>query len=163
MDEVGCYVAFPEVRNVILITTALAVALIYWLAKAVRSRRERRAARAVISVRTGARRRQGMRDLMATRPTAPFTVFYRTASGEGGFICRSCALHRSDLFPRASDAFAVATQHLNLCRAAVRHRPVEGSAIIDGVMHAAVLREGIMILAVDAVFNTAPMPVRVVV
>lgn len=58
MDEVGCYVAFPEVRNVILITTALAVALIYWLAKAVRSRR---------------RGRVVMTDVMATRPTAAGT------------------------------------------------------------------------------------------
>jgi len=103
-----------------------------------------------------------MTENIAQRPTAPFTVFYRTVTGEGVFICRSCAVHRSDIFPRAPDAFAVAAQHLNLCRAALRHRPVEGSAIIDGVTHAAVLREGIMILAVRPVFSAAPFPVRVV-
>ena len=103
-----------------------------------------------------------MLEIIASRPTAPFLVFYRTVTGEGGFSCRSCALHRNGTFPRLSDAFAIAAQHLNLCRAAVRHRPVEGSAIIDGAMHATVLREGIMILAVDTVFRAAPTPVRVV-
>ncbi len=103
-----------------------------------------------------------MNDTIATRPTAPFTVMYRAASGEGGFVCRKCSVHRSGIFARLSDPFAVAAQHLNLCRAAVRHRPVEGTAIIDGVMHAVVLREGIMILAVDSVFRVAPLPIRVV-
>jgi hypothetical protein len=103
-----------------------------------------------------------MSDAIATRPTAPFTVFYRTATGEGGFICRLCSIHRNDVFPVVSDAFAVAAQHLNLCRAVLRHRPVEGTALIDGATHAVVLREGIMILAVDAVFNAVPFPVRVI-
>ena len=97
-----------------------------------------------------------------SRPTAPFTVYYRTATGEGGFACRACAVHRTDTFPRAADAFAVATQHLNLCRASVRHRPVEGSAIIDGTLHTVVLREGIMILAVGSVFQSAPAPMRLI-
>jgi len=103
-----------------------------------------------------------MNESIAARPTAPFTVFYRTATGEGGFICRSCPVHRNDAFARLGDAFAAAAQHLNLCRAAVRHRPVEGSAIIDGVMHGVVLRDGIMILALDTVFRAAPAPIRVV-
>src|SRR5206468_2074251 len=103
---------------------------------------------------------------IATRPTAPFAVFYRTGTGEGrlrlprgGFACRSCAVRRNDIFPRVSDAFAVAVQRLNLCRGAVRHWPVEGSAIIDGTMHAVVLREGVMIFALDGVFDVAPFPV----
>ena len=103
-----------------------------------------------------------MIDSISSRPTAPFLVFYRTATGEGGFICHCCDFHRNGIFPRLSDTFAVAAQHLNLCRAAVRHRPVEGSAIIDGTTHATVLRDGIMILAVDSVFRAAPNPVRVV-
>ena len=103
-----------------------------------------------------------MSESIESRPTAPYTIFFRNVTGEGGFNCRSCGERRHGTYARVSDAFAVAAQHLNLCRAAVRHRPVEGNAILDGVMHAVVLREGIMVLAVDAVFHTAPTPVRVV-
>jgi hypothetical protein len=103
-----------------------------------------------------------MTESIASRPTAPFTVFYRTATGDGGFICHACPFQRNGTFPRYSDAFAVAAQHLNVCRGAVRHRPVEGDAILDGDMHTVVLREGIMVLAVDAVFRAAPAPLRLV-
>jgi hypothetical protein len=140
MNEVGCYVAFPGVRDAILIATGLLLAMIFLLARFMRERREWTQVTSPIPIR----RKASMTENIAARPTAPFTVFYRTATGEGVFICRSCAVHRSDIFPRAADAFAVAAQHLNLCRAGLRHRPVEGSAIIDGVTHAAVLREGIM-------------------
>ncbi len=101
-------------------------------------------------------------DIVATRPTAPFTVYYRMETGEGGFVCRTCSVYRNAEFARISDPFAAAAQHLNLCRAGLRHRPVEGSAIINGVTHGVVLREGIMILALDTVFRAAPLPVRVV-
>jgi hypothetical protein len=96
------------------------------------------------------------------RDTAPFTIFYRTASGEGGYGCQTCGDRRHDRFPRVSDAFAVAAQHLNLCRAALSHRPVEGAAIIDGVLHAVVLRDGIMVLALETVFHSVPGAARVV-
>jgi hypothetical protein len=97
-----------------------------------------------------------------TRATAPFVVFYRTLTAEGGYTCETCGMRRHDSFARAADAFAAAAQHLNLCRAALRHRPIEGSAIIDGTKHAAVLRKGIMILALEPVFAAAPWPVRVI-
>jgi len=97
-----------------------------------------------------------------TRETAPFTVFYRTSSGEGGYSCDTCGTRRHDTFPRVADAFAAATQHLNLCRGALAHRPLEGSAIIDGAKHGAVLREGIMILALNPVFANSEKPVRVI-
>jgi hypothetical protein len=87
------------------------------------------------------------------RPTAPFTVFYRAASGEGGFACRTCAARRHGNFDRVSDVFAVATQHLNLCRVALRGRPLEGVAILDGAAHGLVLREGLMIVALPTVFD----------
>jgi hypothetical protein len=96
-----------------------------------------------------------------TRGTTPFTIFYRTASGEGGFKCEACNLRRHDAFPRAADAFAVAAQHLNICRAALRHRPVEGVAYIDGATHGVVLRDGIMTLALDTTFDSASRPRRV--
>ncbi|HVR38003.1 MAG TPA: hypothetical protein VMU84_02840 [Thermoanaerobaculia bacterium] len=103
-----------------------------------------------------------MPEEIASRPTAPFTIFYRTATGEGGFTCSTCGMHRHDVFARASDVFAVCTQHLNLCRGALRHRPIEGTAILDGAPHGVVLREGFMILALDSVFASAPRPARVV-
>lgn len=102
-----------------------------------------------------------MNDITA-RLTAPFTIFYRTLTGDGGFACSTCGTRRHDAFARASDAFAVAGQHLNICRSALRHRPVEGTAILDGTMHAVVLREGIMVLALYTVFASAPNPARVV-
>lgn len=74
------------------------------------------------------------------REAPPFTVFYRRASGEGGFACGTFTARIHGCFPRMSDAFAAATQHLNLCRDALHHRPLEGAAIIDGVKHAVVLR-----------------------
>lgn len=103
-----------------------------------------------------------MNTSITARPTAPFTVFYRRLSGEGGFICDSCHERRHDAFARASDAFAVAAQHLNVCRGALQHRPVEGTAILDGKKHGVVLRNGIMILALPSVFHSAPYPARVV-
>ncbi len=96
------------------------------------------------------------------RPSAPFTIFYRTATGEGGFTCQTCGARRHDAFPRASDAFAVAAQHLNVCRAALSHRPVEGIAIIDGTLQVAVLRDGVMVLTVDTVFHSESRAVRVI-
>ena len=96
------------------------------------------------------------------RDSAPFTIFYRTSSGEGGYTCQTCNSRRHDTFPRASDAFAVAAQHLNVCRAALSHRPVEGAAIVDGDMHAVVLRDGIMVLAMKTLFRNASSAVRVV-
>lgn len=96
------------------------------------------------------------------RPTAPFTVFYRDATGEGGFGCETCSMRQQGVYLRASDAIAVASQHLNLCRGALRHRPVEGTAIIDGETFGAVLREVLMIVALPTVFaGAAPHPVRV--
>jgi hypothetical protein len=103
-----------------------------------------------------------MTEAVTTRATAPFTVFYRTISGEGGYSCQTCNVRRHDSFPRAADAFAVAAQHLNVCRAALRHRPLEGTALLDGATHAVVLRDGIMILALNTVFETSPRPRRVV-
>lgn len=103
-----------------------------------------------------------MPELITQRPTAPFVIFYRTASGEGGFSCQRCSVSRSDSFSRASDVFAVAAQHLNICRSAMRHRPIEGTAIIDGRAQAAVLREGILVVSLKTVFRAGPLPVRVV-
>lgn len=97
-----------------------------------------------------------------SRETAPFTIFYRTASGEGGYTCETCGARRHDNFPRAADAFAVAGQHLNLCRAALSHRPVEGTAIVDGALQTVILRDGIMVLTVDSVFKSASPAVRVI-
>lgn len=100
---------------------------------------------------------------LRTRPTAPFTIFYRTLSADGGYACHTCSARRHDTFPRASDVFAVAAQHLNLCRAALRHRPVEGTAIIDGVTHGVVLRESILLLTLHSVFEPGgAAPARVV-
>lgn len=101
-------------------------------------------------------------DLLNTRGTAPFTVFYRTQTGEGGYVCQTCNARRHDVFPVVADAFAVAAQHLNLCRAALRHRPVEGQAFLDGTTHAVVLRDGIMVLALHTVFAAGPNPMRVI-
>lgn len=92
-------------------------------------------------------------NIVASRPTAPFTIYYRTLSGEGAYHCGVCEMRRHDRFARVSDVFAAATQHLNLCRGALRHRPVEGSAVIDGEMHGVVLREGIMIVALPTLFR----------
>lgn len=97
-----------------------------------------------------------------SRGTAPFTIFYRTVTGEGGFSCATCNVRRHDTFPRAADVFAVATQHLNICRSALSHRPVEGTALLDGNLHGVVLREGVMVLALNTVFDSAPMAARVV-
>ena len=97
-----------------------------------------------------------------SRETAPFTIFYRTNTGEGGYSCETCGARRHDNFPRASDAFAVAAQHLNLCRAALSHRPVEGSAIVDGALQTVILRDGIMVLTVDTVFKSDSPAVRVI-
>lgn len=97
------------------------------------------------------------------RATAPFNVFYRKATSEGGFGCETCGTRQHGVYLRASDAIAVATQHLNLCRGALRHRPIEGTAIIDGETFGAVLREGLMIVALPTVFAAAPRPIRVVV
>jgi len=99
---------------------------------------------------------------MTMRDTAPFTIFYRTVSGEGGFTCQTCGIRRHDTFPRVTDAFAVAAQHLNVCRAALSHRPVEGTAIVDGVMRAVVLRDGIMVLSLETVFESVPGAARVI-
>ena len=97
------------------------------------------------------------------RDTAPFTIFYRTVTGEGGYTCQTCGARRHDTFPRVSDAFAVAAQHLNVCRAALSHRPVEGTAIIDGALQIVVLRDGVMVLTVDTVMKSDSRAVRVVV
>jgi hypothetical protein len=99
---------------------------------------------------------------ITTRGIEPFTIFYRTVTGEGGFSCQACNVRRHDVFPRAADVFAVATQHLNVCRGDLRHRPVEGTALLDGNTHGVVLREGIMILALNTVFDSAPKALRVV-
>jgi hypothetical protein len=96
------------------------------------------------------------------RDSAPFTIFYRTSSGEGGYTCQTCNCRRHDTFPRATDAFAVAAQHLNVCRAALSHRPVEGVAIVDGAKRDVVLRDGIMVLAMETVFRSTSSAVRVV-
>src|SRR5258708_17084555 len=101
-------------------------------------------------------------DISAIRGTAPFRIFTGTMAGEGGFACHACNVRRHDAFARAADVFAVAAQHLNLCRGDLRHRPVEGVALIDGSTHGVVLREGIMILALNTVFEAAPRPARVV-
>src|SRR5687767_5112068 len=109
--------------------------------------------------------RAGFSDLLSyphfmNRLTAPFTVFYRRASGEGGYACETCSARRHGTFERMSDVFAAATQHLDLCRGALRHRPVEGTAIIDGNRQAAILRAEIMIVTMNTVFRVAPQPVR---
>jgi hypothetical protein len=99
---------------------------------------------------------------LTSRPTASFTIFFRTTSGEGGYLCHTCGASCADQFARIGHAFAVANQHLSLCRAAVRHRPLEGSAVIDGKKHAVVLRDGMMIVALDSVFRAGPSPMRVI-
>lgn len=96
------------------------------------------------------------------RLTAPFAIFFRSATGEACFACRACEMRRHDIFASVRDAFAVAAQHLNLCRGALRHRPVEGVAVIDGREHGVVLRNGVMILALQTVFEASPCPVCVV-
>jgi hypothetical protein len=96
------------------------------------------------------------------RPTAPFAIFYRSVTGESCFACHACAIRRHDTFTSVRDAFAVAAQHLTLCRGAMLHRPVEGVAFIDGREHGLVLREGFMILALPSAFETSPRLVRVV-
>jgi hypothetical protein len=101
-------------------------------------------------------------ELLSSRPTAPFTIFYRTLTGDGGYTCQTCNTRRHDAFPRASDAFAVAAQHLNICRGALRNRPVEGTAILDGSTHGVVLRDGLMVLAMTPVFASSANAVRVV-
>lgn len=97
------------------------------------------------------------------RPTAPFAIFYRSATGETCFVCHACEMRRHDIFASVRDAFAVAAQHLNICRGALQHRPVEGIAVLDGREHGVVLRNGFMILALGTVFEASPRPVRVVV
>ncbi|HKR63450.1 MAG TPA: hypothetical protein VJZ00_06930 [Thermoanaerobaculia bacterium] len=101
-------------------------------------------------------------DTIRTRPTAPFAIFHRTLSGEGGFSCETCGVRRHGTFPRAADVFAVAAQHLGLCRGAVRNRPIEGTAILDGATHGVVLRDAVMILALPTVFATGRSAMRVV-
>ncbi len=98
---------------------------------------------------------------ISSRPTAPFTIFHRAVSTDGGYTCESCGTRRHGNFFRVSDLFAIATQHLNLCRGSVRNRPVEGLAILDGVTHGVVLRDGVMILALHSVFGNDPGAVRV--
>ena len=83
-------------------------------------------------------------------------------TGEGGYSCEVCRTRRHGTFLRASDVFAIAAQHLNLCRGAVRNRPVEGVAILDGATHGVVLRDGVMILALHTVFASSGSAVRVV-
>jgi hypothetical protein len=94
------------------------------------------------------------------RETAAFTIFFRSVSGEGGYGCGTCGEHRHDTFRRLNDVFAIANQHMSICRAVLRHRPVEGTAIVDGRAYAVVLRDGLMILALPTVFETSPYPVR---
>jgi hypothetical protein len=96
------------------------------------------------------------------RDSAPFTIFYRTSTGDGGYACQTCGNRRHDTFPRAADVFAVAAQHLNVCRAALSHRPVEGEAILDGAKRGVVLRDGIMVLSMETVFHSVPGAARVV-
>jgi len=98
----------------------------------------------------------------ATRPTAPFTVFHRSATGEGGYRCQTCGSFRADTFPQQTDAFAVALQHLSICRSLLRHRPVEGVAILDGKAHGVVLRDGFMLMTLDTVFATGSNAVRLI-
>lgn len=99
---------------------------------------------------------------MHDRPTAPFTVFHRAMTGEGGFSCRRCGVLRHGSFGRVSDAFAVATQHLLICRADLQGRLLEGTAILDGRTHAAILREGIMLVSLEPVFATGQSAVRLI-
>ncbi|MDP9194281.1 MAG: hypothetical protein M3P06_21505 [Acidobacteriota bacterium] len=99
---------------------------------------------------------------ISSRPTAPFTIFHRSMTGEGGYSCETCGTRRHGTFLRASDAFAIAAQHLNLCRGALRNRPIEGVAILDGSSHGVVLREGVMTLALHTVFASSRSAVRVV-
>lgn len=99
--------------------------------------------------------------MVHVRDTAAFTIFFRHLSGEGGYACGKCGERRHDTFPRLSDVFAVTNQHLSICRASLRHRPVEGTAIVDGRAYAVVLREGLMLLALPTVFREAsPYPMR---
>jgi hypothetical protein len=101
-------------------------------------------------------------ELISSRPTAPFTIFHRSMTGEGGYSCETCRSRRHGTFVRASDTFAIAAQHLNLCRGALRNRPIEGVAILDGTTHGVVLRDGVMVLALHTVFATSGSAVRVV-
>jgi hypothetical protein len=101
-------------------------------------------------------------ELLSSRPTAPFTIFHRSMTGDGGYSCETCGTRRHGTFLRTSDTFAIAAQHLNLCRGALRNRPVEGLAILDGSSHGVVLRDGVMILALHTVFASSRGAVRVV-
>lgn len=101
-----------------------------------------------------------MLNMQRDRETAPFTLFYRSRTREGGYGCDTCHLRRHDTFGRLSDVSAVAMQHLNICRGALRHRPIEGTALVDGTTYGVVLREGVMILALPTTFCTVPYPTR---
>jgi hypothetical protein len=100
-------------------------------------------------------------ELLSARPTAPFTIFHRTLSAEGGYTCETCGTRKHGTFSTVSEVFAMASQHLNLCRGLLRNRPVEGTAILNGVQHGVVLREGVMVLALHSVFGNDPGAVRV--
>ena len=100
--------------------------------------------------------------MTGSRATAPFTIFFRTASGEGGYACATCGVRRHDAFARLSDVFAAANQHLNFCRAALRHRPIEGTALVDGNTYAAILRDGFIVLALPTTFAGGGYPMRVI-
>ena len=63
-----------------------------------------------------------------------FTIFYRTANGEGGFACDKCGTRRHGTYARKHDAFATAAEHLRACDAGD-----EGIAIVDGKTEPAVL------------------------
>jgi hypothetical protein len=97
-----------------------------------------------------------------SRPTAPFLVFYRSGSGEGGFRCRRCKEVRHGSFERVADVFALATQHLLVCRADRRDRVVEGTALLDGQTHTVLLRDGVMVLSLEPVFAGGQGALRVI-
>ncbi len=152
MGEVGCYVAFPEVRTAILIVTAIVIVAIWGAVVIAQMVSDRRRRLAVAPTLSG--------DEVVGSPVTPFTVFYRNATGEGGFVCRACRIRQRDVFPRLRDVCAVAAQHLTECQRMGGQRAIEGRAVIDGVINPIVLREGLMVLAVDSDMRVAPQRLR---
>lgn len=63
-----------------------------------------------------------------------FTVFYRTASGDGGYTCSKCGARKHGTYPRKTDALAEAAEHMKACNV-----DSEGVAIIDGKIEPATM------------------------
>lgn len=148
MNDVGCYVAFHEVRDAILISTALVVTAIFSVARWIQTGRERRQFASPVNP-------------IIARPAcaAPFTVFYRIGSCNPQERQINPPSPEGGVFARISGAFSTAAQPNRCCPGL--QTPLEGIAIVDGVRHPVVLREGVMILAIDSPVPSQPAPIGV--